>query len=408
MENATDPLAEVNDALTAIDSVETLISAADLVAHVEDYSPSRTAASQTLASLGRQAVIDDVIRGMYRSTNQLIIDVAMGTSKHALAQVTAAPMAAGSMAAETSWIGADKVVAPLYQDPASTAIASYVAGVVPTATDIISAASEAALAAAVSNMVEADLNAWQTSQVESLARDMSLALVDDAALSANGLATTGLQELGSLWQDVPDPVSRLLGSVAWSLADSSAWLPDATSYAPIPPNLYESYRPERGTLFADLLLLGEANIDPEEQAAAVDRMADRISWYPRKASVQRALADQARREETSIEAIRHRELCAAVILVFGDKRRATVHRFGPEWVTDDHGHKAAVSPTNLPMEYFRAWLWREVRKAAEASVLGHPYPHIKGDAMDRTKDSIWLCCSLEAAKLDPGDSESDP
>lgn len=406
MENETDPLTPVHDALTAIDGVHRLISAADLVAYGEFDTPPRPAASQMLASLGSRAIIDDVVHGMYRSANQLITEVAMGSAEHALAQLTAASMASGSMAAETSWVSADNVVASLYQDAASTAIASYGGDFVPTATDVIRAASETALAAAVSGIMDVGPALIRLSQMESLAIDG--ALLDATGYAAEGLAIAGLRELGSLWTDGADPVSHLLGSAAWSAVDPSAWLPDATSYAPIPPSLYETYRPEAGTFFADLFLLRESSADPEEQSAAVHRMANRIPWYPRKTSIQRALAEQARREEISIEAVRHRELCAAVVLVFGEKRRATAHRFGQEWVTDDKGHKVAVSPTDLPMDYFRAWLWREVRKAAEASVLGHPYPPTKDDAMDRTKDGVWLCRSLEAAQPEPVDSESDP
>lgn len=409
MENETDPLAPVHDALTAIDGVHRRISAADLVSNGEFETPPRPAASQTLASLGSRAIIDDVVHGMYRSTNQLITEVAMGSAEHALAQLTAASMASGSMAAETSWVSAENVVASLYQDAASTAIASYGGDFVPTATDTISATSGAALAAAVSRIMDVGPAAIRVSQMESLAIDG--ALFDAAGYAADELAIAGRWELGSLWSDDRDHVSHLLGSAAWSAVDPfgpGTWLPDATSFAPIPPSLYETYRPEPGSLYADLFLLGESNVDPEEQAAAMHRMADRIPWYPRKASVQRALAEQANVEETSIEAIRHRELCAAVVLVFGDKRRATAHRFGQEWVTDDNGHKVAVSPTDLPMEYFWAWLWREVRKAAEASVLGRPYPPTTGDAMDRTKEGVWLCRSLEAAQPEPVDSESDP
>jgi hypothetical protein len=149
------------------------------------------------------------------------------------------------------------------------------------------------------------------------------------------------------------------------------------SVAPAATPLRRS-EPAEGTPLGDLCLLaaeahGVGGVDGRAQLAALERTVDRIQWYPRNPRVRRALAERVEPPGGGAQAKR-RELRAAVYLVLAERGRPQAHRFGRSWLIGDDGRLARVAPDQLEATLFWSWFCDEVRKAAEASLLGEPYP----------------------------------
>lgn len=98
----------------------------------------------------------------------------------------------------------------------------------------------------------------------------------------------------------------------------------------------------------------------------------------------------------SIDAVKQQELRAAVYLVLAERARPQAHRFGRSWVTGADGRVAEVTPERLPPPLYWRWFCDEVRKAAEASVLGESYPAgasaVRGERVLLGLDELPAAC----------------
>ena len=76
----------------------------------------------------------------------------------------------------------------------------------------------------------------------------------------------------------------------------------------------------------------------------------------------------------SVEDIKKRELRAAVYLVLAESARSQRHRFGRSWAAGPDGRPSTILPDRLSPPLYWRWFCDEARKAAEASLVGDPYP----------------------------------
>ena len=166
---------------------------------------------------------------------------------------------------------------------------------------------------------------------------------------------------------------------AWVRAASGLWLP-AFLRRPSPRPSAASRRPttNHDPLLADLHLLAARLGDDAGRLAALERVVAAITWHPPSPAVRRALQARALGDGCSTAEVKLRELRAAVYLVLAERTRPQPHRFGRAWLTDEAGRAATLIPEQLPPDLFRRWFADEVRKAAEASVLGRGYPTDRG------------------------------
>jgi hypothetical protein len=141
--------------------------------------------------------------------------------------------------------------------------------------------------------------------------------------------------------------------------------------------------PSAATAMGDLRVLLDGAAGPTERLAALDRTVDRIVWLPRSPQVREALRWRAREDACDLAAVKQRELRAAVYLVLAERGRPQTHRFGARWLTDGRGRTLEAVPAELPDELFWRWFADEVRKAAEAALLGRPYPPVPGETRSR-------------------------
>ncbi len=317
-----------------------------------------------------------------------------------------------SSAAWTSLLSGGDELRSACQNAATAAHVALSADLTLAGTAMASALQEIPTDSMVISTLDLGMASWRDTLSGAMAIRSPLDALEDAASTAMGNTIAALSaDLGHLWDDVASIRSRLIGAAAQSLLepfDLLSSVREAIDIAALPLIDYELLLPPPGSFHADFDLLEDTSAKPEERLAAVQRMADRMEWYPRTWAVQRALAQQAAAEETSVAQIRHRELCAAVLLVLDDKHYPKTHRFGKDWVTGEDGRKIALAPTQLPVDLFWDWFFIEVPKAAEASILGCPYPPSDADAMDRAKDGVPLCLSLDVRRHDPADPDGDP
>jgi hypothetical protein len=145
---------------------------------------------------------------------------------------------------------------------------------------------------------------------------------------------------------------------------------------------------EEGTLLGDLqLVLGAAErTDGRRQLAALERTVDRIAWRPRDPMARRALAARAA-DGIDVDVVKRQELRAAVYLVLAERDRPQAHRFGRSWTTGDDGRLVEVVPAQLDENLHWGWFCDEVRKAADASLLGQPYPAAAAQLRSQAADS---------------------
>ncbi|MGH2355934.1 MAG: hypothetical protein ACRDI2_08980 [Chloroflexota bacterium] len=120
-------------------------------------------------------------------------------------------------------------------------------------------------------------------------------------------------------------------------------------------------------------MLIESSAEGRAQLAALERTVDRIQWRPRNPAVRRALAARTGPADDVMQ-VKRQELRAAVYLVLAERGRAQAHRFGRSWLTGQGGRRARVVPEQMDDALFWRWFCDEVRKAAEASLLGDAYP----------------------------------
>lgn len=170
-------------------------------------------------------------------------------------------------------------------------------------------------------------------------------------------------------------------AIPWVRAPSSLWVPADTRPGvepdvPISP----ATSPDVDLPLGDLQVLGSPGGDDAASLAALERVVRRISWIPRDPRVRRALAARAAADGRGREAARTAELRAAVYLVLAERGRPQAHRFGHRWPTDRDGRSIEIVPERLPSALFWRWFVDEVRKAAEASVLGLSYPTSRSES----------------------------
>jgi hypothetical protein len=172
--------------------------------------------------------------------------------------------------------------------------------------------------------------------------------------------------------------------VPWTLPDNA---PNPTEHpAPIRlPSPPEADRALSESL-ADLNVLLAREAGDGARLPALDRTVGRIPWTPRRPTVRRALAERAAATGAGrggVDGVKRQELRAAVYLVLAERAKPQRHRFGRSWATGADGKQAALVPEQLAPPAFWRWFCDEVRKAAEASLLGEPYPGSSGRAEDR-------------------------
>ncbi len=159
--------------------------------------------------------------------------------------------------------------------------------------------------------------------------------------------------------------------------------------------------PVPGTDIGDLDVLLSRTAADGDRLAALERTVDRIAWRPRRPSVRRALAARTA-DGSSAETVKRQELRAAVYLVLAERGRPQTHRFGRSWVIGADGRTAAVMPERLSPPLFWRWFCDEVRKAAEASLVGDTYP------AEHAGESHAAALTLSTARAEPADLEADP
>lgn len=190
-------------------------------------------------------------------------------------------------------------------------------------------------------------------------------------------------------------------AVSWVRAPSTLWvpadaLPDVEPAAPITPTTPS----DTEAPLEDLQLLGLPGGDDAARLAALERVIRRISWIPRDPRARRALAERAAADGRSLETTRAAELRAAVYLVLAERGRPQTHRFGRLWPTGPDSHQVEIVPERLPPTHFWRWFVDEVRKAAEASVLGLAYPVSRSE-------SVWSAADRRVA-VDESDLDRYP
>ena len=169
----------------------------------------------------------------------------------------------------------------------------------------------------------------------------------------------------------------------------TAWRFDLARFfsPPLFPQLFNQFdhglfRP--GTLHGDLLVLLLPAPDPHLMEEAVRNLADQIPWRIRNPQVWQAIVTRAREEQTSVRSVKHRELCAAILLVLESRDVPQTLRFGRNWLTDDDGRKTALPPHELATRWFWQWLCNRAIAMAEAAVLERPFPATE-DVLDRPR-----------------------
>ena len=159
--------------------------------------------------------------------------------------------------------------------------------------------------------------------------------------------------------------------------------------------------PVPGTEIGDLDILLSRTAPDGDRLAALERTVDRIAWTPRRPSVRRALAARTS-DAVSVETAKRQELRAAVYVVLAERQRPQTHRFGRSWVTGPGGRTISVTPAGLPPPLFWRWFCDEVRKAAEASLVGQPYP------AEHTAGGDAAVLTLSNTPWEPADWDADP
>jgi DNA-binding CsgD family transcriptional regulator len=377
----------------------------DFDSHARSVSMPEPISSPALQPIGKQ-----LLKAASGFPDGWATELANGAVGRDLAGLCAASLAGSS--AWTSLLSVDDELRSACQNAGSAAHALLNADLILAGSTMASALQEIPTGSTVISTMDLGLASWRDAVTAAMPIRSPLDGHMDAASTAMDNTVAALSDdISHLWSDVADIRSHLISGVEYSLPDPFDLLSsvrETINLAALPLADYEHLLPPPGSFYADFDLLEDTSAKPEERLAAVQRMADRIEWYPRKRAVQRALAQQATAEQTSVAQICHRELCAAVLLVLDDKDYPKTHRFGKDWVTGEDGRKVAVAPTELPMDFFWDWFFTEVPKAAEASILGRPYPPVTGDAMVRAKDGVPLCQSLNVGRHDPTDADGDP
>lgn len=155
------------------------------------------------------------------------------------------------------------------------------------------------------------------------------------------------------------------------------------------PNLQDHpallYAP--GELRGDLILawLGDEG--------ALDRLAQRIPWRlhgtdEEKRIMRAELGSRAESTGRGHEQVKHAALMAGLTLALGEREREQRHRFGQQWVVESaENHRGILFvPRDARPRWYWRWLCDEAVKAAQADLLGKPYPRseMRHDVYDRT------------------------
>lgn len=107
--------------------------------------------------------------------------------------------------------------------------------------------------------------------------------------------------------------------------------------------------------------------------AAVERVADQVSQGVSR-QVWREIINHSQQENRSPSSVRRDIFIEGVVLALTHMHDAQRFRAKDEWVVGDNKKIAEIIPYNLTPSYFEIWLHQETHKAAEAVVLGQPYP----------------------------------
>jgi DNA-binding CsgD family transcriptional regulator len=383
-----------------------------LVATDDVLTPQIVARQKPLGSAAMHSIGQALLNAGTGFSAGMATKLATDVMGRELGRLGTAPLASLSAPAWTSLISTEEDVASVARESVEATLTSVrsdlASAELATARSLQGASAASTIAV---DTLKLGLASLRQSLMDAVMIPSPLDALGDTALTAVGATVTELSTMRALWDDIPDIGSSVMRGVGCFLAGPFDLVPsiaETINLAALPLTDYQHLLPPPGSLYADFELLDDREADPDDRLAAVRRMADRMKWYPRKQAVRRALADQAAAEETSVAQIRHRELCAAVLLVLDQQHRPQTHRVGKDWITGDDGRKAAVALIQLSMDLFWTWLYREVPKAAEASLLGLPYPPANNDPMDLVKDGVRLCLSLEAGSHEPAVPDGDP
>ncbi len=163
---------------------------------------------------------------------------------------------------------------------------------------------------------------------------------------------------------------------------------------------------------ARILLLNDPRLLDLGNRSAVERVAGQIEWGASRQAWQEIL-NHSRQEQRSPRSVRTEIMVEAVALALTRIHDAQRFRVKDEWVVGDDKKIVEIIPYNLTSTYFEIWLHQEARKAAEAVVLGKPYPATTDifdilDGMQRAgagaqSDLLYQVLYANAAPLDYDD-----
>jgi len=107
--------------------------------------------------------------------------------------------------------------------------------------------------------------------------------------------------------------------------------------------------------------------------AAIERIAEQIEWgVSRQAWAE--IVNHSRQEQRSPRSVMRDILVEGIVLALLHMHDAQPFKVKKTWVVGDDKKIIKIVPYNLTPSYFEIWLYQEARKAAEAVILGRPYP----------------------------------
>lgn len=106
---------------------------------------------------------------------------------------------------------------------------------------------------------------------------------------------------------------------------------------------------------------------------AIERIAEQIKWgVSRHAWAE--IVNHSRQEQRSPGSVLRDILVEGIVLALLHMHDAQPFKVKKTWVVGDDKKIIKIVPYDLTPSYFEIWLHQEARKAAEAVILGRPYP----------------------------------
>ncbi len=200
---------------------------------------------------------------------------------------------------------------------------------------------------------------WQVESSAKLSGAESLLSLDDTMRKINAACSPLPPALVQIeaFARINEPLQRFLAENERQLNEINRWRDQWTS----------QFGP--GTLFGDLFAAREGDVE------ASWRLAGRLmkQWKP-KEEANRILTEQAIDQGSTRARQKQATLQRAVIHVTQYATKEVSVQVGRATIRNEDGTVWTVTPEDTPLDWYWRWVQNEVPRAAEAELLGKPYP----------------------------------